>query len=72
MDVGPSANDYPRTCGIWVKDSIGSATFVNCVADASGNVEVSFSPIPATTIEVWQWGTAPWWWSIAELDAFPQ
>jgi len=70
MDAGPSTNDYPRACGMWVKDTAGTVTFVSCVPDAHGNVDVSFSPIPATTIEVWQWGTSTWWWSIAEFDAF--
>src|SRR5436189_216609 len=27
MDVGASGNDYPRTCGIWVKDTTGNVTF---------------------------------------------
>jgi hypothetical protein len=70
MEVGPSTNDYPRTCGIWVKDTVGSVTFVDCAADASGNVDVTFSPVPASTIEVWQWGTSPQWWSIAEFNVF--
>lgn len=70
MEVGPSTNDYPRTCGIWVKDSAGNVTFVNCVADASGNVDVSFTPLPVNKIEVWQWGTSSWWWSIAEFNVF--
>jgi regulation of enolase protein 1 (concanavalin A-like superfamily) len=26
MEVGPSTGDYPRTCGIWVKDTVGSVT----------------------------------------------
>jgi len=70
MDVGPSTNDYPRMCGIWVKDTAGTVTFVNCAANPSGNVEVSFPPIPASKIEVWQWGTSDWWWSIAEFNVF--
>jgi hypothetical protein len=70
MEVGPSTNDYPRTCGIWVKDTVGTVTFVNCVPDVNGNVDVSFAPIPASKIEVWQWGTSSWWWSIAEFNVF--
>jgi hypothetical protein len=72
MDVGPSTNDYPRTCGIWIKDTAGTVTFVNCTPDANGNVDVSFTPIAASTIEVWQWGSSPQWWSIAEFNAFNQ
>jgi hypothetical protein len=70
MEVGPSVYDWPRTCGIWVKDSVGSVTFVPCAADADGNVDVTFPTIPANTIEVWQWGTSDWWWSIAEFNVF--
>src|SRR5262245_41850269 len=72
MEVGPSTGDYPRTCGIWAKDSVGTVTFVNCQADANGTVEVSFTPIPAQKIEVWQWGSTGWWWSIAEFNVFKQ
>jgi len=71
MDVGPSTGDYPRTCGIWVKDTRGAVTFVNCQADANGTVDVSFTPIPAQRIEVWQWGSTGWWWSIAEFNVYP-
>jgi hypothetical protein len=72
IQVGPSTNDYPRTCGIWVKDSAGHVTFVNCAADSSGDVDVSFTPVPASKIEVWQWGTSGSWWSIAEFNVFPR
>lgn len=72
MEVGPSTNDYPRTCGIWVVDVAGHVTFVTCAADSSGNVDVSFTPLAVQRIEVWQWGAAPWWWSIAEFSVFPQ
>ena len=70
MEVGPSTGDYPRTCGIWVKDTVGSVTSVDCAADASGNVDVTFSPVAASKIEVWQWGTSGSWWSIAEFNVF--
>jgi hypothetical protein len=70
FEVGPNIGDYPRTCGIWVTDSAANVTFVPCQVDGSGNVDVSFSPIPAQKIEVWQWGTAAQWWSIAEFNAF--
>src|SRR5215467_8344604 len=53
MDVGPSVNDFPRTCGIWVKDTAGNVTFVNCQPDASGVVDVSFAPVAVQRIEVW-------------------
>jgi hypothetical protein len=70
FEVGPSTNDYPRTCGIWVKDVADRVTRINCAADSAGVVDVSFSPLPVQRIEIWQWGTAPWWWSIAELNVF--
>ncbi len=70
IDVGPSAGDYPRTCGIWVKDRAATVTFVDCQADANGIVDVSFAPIQAKTIEVWQWGSSGYWWSIAEFNVF--
>jgi hypothetical protein len=70
MEVGPSTGDYPRTCGIWVTDISGNVTFVDCAADAAGTVDVSFAPLAAHTIEVWQWGTAGSWWSIAEFNAY--
>jgi hypothetical protein len=70
MEVGPSSGDYPRTCGIWVTDTSGNVTFVDCAADASGIVDVSFTPLPVNKIEVWQWGAASSWWSIAELNVF--
>jgi hypothetical protein len=72
MEVGPSTGDYPRMVGIWVKDSAGNVTYVPCQADASGIVDVSFTPTPVARVEVWQWGTAGSWWSIAEFDAFQQ
>ena len=72
LEVGPSTNDYPRTCGIWVTDTIGHVTFVSCVPGADGDVDVSFPPIPASKIEVWQWGTTSWWWSIAEFNVYRQ
>lgn len=72
MEVGPSTNDYPRTCGIWVKDTAGNVTSVACVPDANGNVDAAFTPVPASTIEVWQWGTASSWWSIAEFNVYKQ
>ena len=71
MDVGPSVGDFPTTCGIWVTDTSANVTFVNCVVDGSGNVDVSFTPIPVQKIEVWPWGGAPAWWSIAEFNAYP-
>jgi hypothetical protein len=46
-----------------------NVTFVNCAVDGSGNVDVSFTPIPVRKIEVWQWGSAPAWSSIAEFNA---
>ena len=70
MEVGPSVYDFPRTCGIWVKDSAENVTFVPCQAAGSGNVDVSFAPTPIQKIEVWQWGTANSWWSIAEFNVF--
>jgi len=70
MEIGPSTGDYPRACGIWVKDTAGSVTFVACAADVNGNVDVTFSPLAASIIEVWQWGTANSWWSIAEFNVF--
>ena len=72
MEVGSSSGDYPTTCGIWVTDASAHVTFVNCAADGSGNVDVSFTPIPVQKIEVWQWGSAPAWWSIAEFNAYSQ
>jgi hypothetical protein len=72
MDPGPSTGDYPRTCGIWVKNAAGAVTFVNCQADASGVVDVSFPPMPAQNVEVWQWGNSAYWWSIAEFNVFPR
>jgi hypothetical protein len=51
IDAGPSTNDYPRVCGIWATDSTSTVTFVSCVADASGLVDVSFAPIPVQKIE---------------------
>ena len=72
MEVGPSASDYPTTCGIWVTDTSANVTFVNCAVEGSGNVDVSFTPIPVQKIEVWQWGSAPAWWSIAEFNAYSQ
>jgi hypothetical protein len=70
MDVGSSLFDYPRACGIWITDAERNVTFIDCVPDASGNVDVSFAPLPAQKIEVWQWGTAAAWWSIAEFNAY--
>jgi hypothetical protein len=70
FEVGPSTGDYPTTCGIWVTDTSANVTFINCMADGSGNVDVSFTPIPVQKIEVWQWGSAPAWWSIAEFNAY--
>ena len=70
FEVGPSTGDYPTTCGIWVTDTFGRVTFVNCAADGSGTVDVSFPPIRVQKIEVWQWGSAPAWWSIAEFNAY--
>jgi hypothetical protein len=70
IEVGPSGTDYPTICGIWVTDTSGQVTFVNCMADGSGNVDVSFAPLPVQKIEVWQWGSAPAWWSIAEFNAY--
>jgi hypothetical protein len=70
MDVGPSTNDYPRTCGIWVTDTSGNVTFIDCSADTAGVVDVSFTPLAVHKIEVWQWGGASSWWSIAEFNAF--
>jgi hypothetical protein len=70
MDVGPSVNDYPRTCGIWVKDTAGQVTFVDCTPDSSGIVDVSFPALPVQRFEIWQWGASSWWWSIAELNVF--
>jgi hypothetical protein len=72
FEVGPSAGDYPTTCGIWVTSRSGQVTFVNCAVDGAGNVDVSFTPIPVWKIEVWQWGSAPAWWSIAEFNAYSQ
>jgi hypothetical protein len=72
MEVGPSTGDYPTVCGIWVTDTAGNVTFINCVVDGSGNVDVSFTPIPVQKIEVWQWGSSPAWWSIAEFNAYSQ
>jgi len=71
MEVGPSTGDYPTTCGIWVTDASANVTFVNCASDGAGNVDVSFTPIPVQKIEVWPWGGAPAWWSIAEFNAYP-
>jgi hypothetical protein len=70
MEVGPSSTDYPRACGIWVTDTSGNVTFIDCAADASGTVDVSFTPLQVNKIEVWQWGAASSWWSIAELNVF--
>lgn len=70
FEVGPSTGDYPRICGIWVKDTNGNVTEVPCHADGSGNVDVSFAALPVQKIEVWQWGTSGSWWSIAEFNAF--
>jgi copper homeostasis protein len=55
---------------IAVAKNLGANGIVFGILDADGNVDVSFTPMPATTIEVWQWGTSPWWWSIAEFNVF--
>jgi len=70
MDRGASVGDEPTTCGIWVFDASDQWTFVDCVPDADGIVDVSFSPVDAHRIEVWQWGVSGNWWSIAEFNAY--
>jgi len=72
MDRGASVGDEPTTCGIWVFDASDRGTFVDCVPDANGVVDVSFPAIEAHRIEVWQWGVSVSgnWWSIAEFNAY--
>jgi hypothetical protein len=70
FEVGPSTSDYPRTCGIWVKDTANREMFVNCTPDSNGTVDVSFAPVPVQRIEIWQWGSSLSWWSIAELNVY--
>jgi hypothetical protein len=70
LDLGASVGDQPRICGIWVEDPSGGSTFVPCAPDDNGNIDVSFPARVATAIEVWQWGTADNWWSIAEFNVY--
>jgi hypothetical protein len=70
IDLGASPGDEPRACGMWLADLSGTSTFVTCVPDAAGTIDVSFPPVSAHQIEVWQWGTADNWWSIAEFNAY--
>src|SRR5262249_4709996 len=67
MDRGASVGDEPAPCGIWVFDASDRSTFVDCVPDADGIVDVSFPAVGAHRIEVWQWGVSGNWWSIAEF-----
>jgi hypothetical protein len=72
IETGPSPGDYPRACGIWLTAAGGSvSTYIACMPDAAGVVDISFPPVDTQKIEVWQWGTALNWWSIAELNAYP-
>jgi hypothetical protein len=71
IDLGNNPGDYPHTCGIWPADATGHSTFIPCSPDSSGNIDVTFTPLQAQRIEVWQWGVAGNWWSIAEFNAYP-
>jgi hypothetical protein len=69
MDLGSSAGDYPRICAMVLTGSTGS-TNVPCVADATGNIDVTFTSFAVQKIVVTQSGTAGNWWSIAEFNAY--
>jgi len=70
MDRGSSIGDEPTTCGIWVVDAADRSTFVDCVPDANGIVDISFPAVDAHYIAVVQWGVSLHWWSIAEFNAY--
>jgi hypothetical protein len=71
LDDGNSAGDYPRGYQVFVSND--GSTWGSAVASGAGStnvVTISFAPQNARYFQIVQTGSAPNWWSIAELTAY--
>jgi len=71
VEVGPSELDYPRGCTITLKNALGQTlTPSPACTVVNGVVDVMFPKVTVRSVVLTQTGSAPQWWSIAELNIY--